>query len=207
MTAQLTTTVAPATVTIMGTISDPSGYPLAGVTIALFEAGRDGHAPLGTTTTDDVGGYRFPRVRAAAGDDYRVEATDDSGAHVFTCSSVTIGPDTSTTHHATMPVAGYIQGRVTTQDDVCVTAAGESTVQAVYVSVRGTFRLGGLPAGTYALAFHDSTLAFADQYYNNVRIDDAADAHPTRVTVTAGRTTTIEDQVLSHPARDFSPAP
>jgi hypothetical protein len=205
---RLTGTVAPATVTIMGTISDPSGYPLAGITIVLFEDGRDEGTRFGTATTDDVGGYRFARVRAMAGDDYRVEATDDSGAHVSTCASFKIGPDITTMHHATMPIAGYIQGKVTTQNGtapaqpgrhVCVTAAGETTVQAVYISVNGKFRLGGLPAGKYALAFHDSDLAFADQCYSNVRIDDDACAGSTKVTVTAGDTTTIEDQVLNHP--------
>ncbi len=153
---------------------------------------------LDTTTTDDVGGYRFARVHATAGDDYRVEARDDSGAHVFTCSTFTIGSD-GTTHHTTMPVAGYVQGTVVVQDGsttqpathVCVTAAGENVVQAVNVSAKGTFRIGGLPAGKYTLLFHD-----------DVHLDDAVSAHWMSVTVAAGRTTTIEDQVLPHSSKN-----
>ena len=192
MTARLTTTVASAPVTIMGTTSDPSGYPLAGMTIALFDAWREEGARLDTTTTDDVGGYRFGWVPGTTGEEYRIEATDESGAHVFTHASVTIGPGITTTHHTTMPVAGYIQGKVTTQDGtapaqpgghVCVTAAGENTVQTVYVSAKGAFRLGGLPSGTFT-----------------VTLDDETSGQSTTVTVavTAGSTTTIDDQVLNH---------
>lgn len=192
--AHLTTRDAPATVTIRGTISDPSGYPLAGITIVLFADGRDHGPPLGITTTDDVGGYRFARVHTMAGAEFRVEATDESGAHVFTRSSVTIGSGIPPEHHTIMPIAAYVQGRVYAHDGtgpaqpggrVCVTAAGENTVQTVYVSARGRFRLGGLPSGTYTVAFEDGDLADPD-------------ARRTKVTVAAGSTTTIEDQFLNH---------
>ncbi len=191
--ARPTTPVVPATVSVAGTISDPGGYPLAGIEIALYEVGSDDGVRLDTTITDDVGGYRFARVRATAGDDYRLEARDDSGAHVFTCSTFAIGSD-PTTHHTIMPVAGYVQGKVFTQNGstpaqpathVSVTAAGAYVVQAVNVSAKGTFRIGGLPAGKYTLLFHD-----------DVHLDDAVSAHWMSVAVAAGRTTTIEDRVL-----------
>jgi hypothetical protein len=194
MTAELArpTPVASATTTITGTVSDPGGYPLAGITIVLFEGGRgeDGMR-LDTTTTDDIGGYRFTRVHATAGDTFRVEATDDSGGHVSTCSTFTVGT-AATTLHTTMPVAGHVQGTVVIQDgattrpatQVCVTAAGEDVVQAVNVSANGTFRIGGLPAGKYTLLLHD-----------DVHLDTVS-AHWLSVTVAAARTTTIEDQVL-----------
>jgi hypothetical protein len=210
MTARLappTRTAAPAAITVSGTISDPGGYPLAGITVALFEGGPVEGSRLGTTTTDDSGAYRFGRVPAVVGaDDYRVEATDDSGAHVFTRSSVTIGAGGLATHPLTMPLAGYVQGRVITPGGadparpvahVCVTAAGQHTTQAVAVSVLGRFRLGGLPPGRYALAFHDSEGRYADQWYDNVRVGSTSQVHPTAVTVVAGETTTIHDQVLA----------
>lgn len=188
----LTTTLAPSTVAVAGTISDPEGYPLAGITVALFANGRDEGVRIETTTTDDVGGYRFTRMHATVGDDYRVETTDPSGAHVFSRSIVTINSGPVTTHHRTIQVAGHIQGTVRTQDDrarvqssteVCVTATGEHTGQAVNVSARGRFRIGGLPAGEYAVTFHASDPGLTD-------------LPPTLVTVTAGRTTTLEERVL-----------
>ncbi|KQV75117.1 hypothetical protein ASC61_08940 [Aeromicrobium sp. Root344] len=187
----LTTTLAPSTVAITGTISDPEGYPLAGILVALFANGRDEGVRVETATTDDIGGYRFTRIHTTVGDDYRVETTDPSGAHVFSRSIVTITSGPTTTHHRTVQVAGHIQGTVTTRDahrlqsgtEVCVTASGVGAVHAVNVSARGRFRIGGLPAGEYALTFHDS----------NPR---SAAAPPVLVTVAAGRTTTIEDQVL-----------
>ena len=182
------TTAAPATITIKGTVSDPSGYPLAGVAIVLF----DDTTPLGSTTTDDVGGYRFTRVSASAGAEHRIEATDETGAHIATSSRCTIGPGATTTHDATMAIAGYVQGTVTTQDGaspaqpathVCVTAAVADTIHVAYVSATGRFRLGGLPAGTCTVTFEDSDRA-------------ETVAHSATVTVNAGRTTTVEDQVL-----------
>ena len=156
MTAELARPTPVASATITGTVSDPSGYPLAGITVVLFEGGRGEEVMrLDTTTTDDIGGYRFTRVHATAGDDCRVEATDESGAHVSTCSTFAVGAD-ATTHHTTMSVAGQVQGTVVVQDGsttrpathVCVTAAGENVVQAVNVSAKGTFRIGGLAAGS-----------------------------------------------------------
>ncbi|KAA1395349.1 carboxypeptidase-like regulatory domain-containing protein [Aeromicrobium ginsengisoli] len=188
----LTMTLASSTVAVTGTISDPEGFPLAGITVALFANGRDEGVRVDTTTTDDVGGYRFTRMHATVGDDYRVETTDPSGAHVFSQSIVTITSGPMTTHHRTIQVAGHIQGIVRAQDDsarvqsgteVCVTATGEHAVQAVNVSARGRFRIGGLPAGEYAVTFHASNPKLAD-------------LPPTLVTVTAGRTTTIEDRAL-----------
>jgi len=188
----LTTTLAATTVAITGTISDPEGYPLAGITVALFAHGRDEGTRMDTTTTDDVGGYRFARIHTKVGDDYRVEVTDLSGAHVFARSILTINSGPTTTHHQTIQVAGHIQGTVRTQDDtarlqsgteVCVTATGQHAAHAVNVSARGRFRIGGLAAGRYAVTLHASDPRLAD-------------LPPTLVTVTAGRTTTLEDQVL-----------
>lgn len=170
---------------VTGTISDPSGYPLAGITVALFTEGRDEGTRLDTTTTDDVGGYRFTRRHPVEGDAYRIEATDPTGAHVFTRLIVTIDPARATPQDLTMPVAGYVQGTVSGRElpatDVCVTASGAHATQAAYVSAKGTFRIGGLPPGEYAVAFQDEELV----------------AHePLMVSVTAGRTTTIEHQLI-----------
>ncbi|KRC65883.1 hypothetical protein ASE12_14615 [Aeromicrobium sp. Root236] len=179
-----TTTVALSAV-VTGTISDPSGYPLAGITVALFTEGRDQGTRLDTTITDDVGGYRFTRRQPVAGDDYRVEATDHTGAHVFTRLAVTIDPARPTPQDLTMPVAGYVQGTVVSDEqpatDMCVTASGAHATGAAYVSAKGTFRIGGLPPGEYAVTFQDADLTARE---------------PIVVSVAAGRETTIEDQVI-----------
>ena len=179
------TTIVALSAVVTGTISDPSGYPLAGITVALFTEGRDEGTRLGTTMTDDVGGYRFTRRHPDVGDDYRVEATDHTGAHVSTSVAVTIDPARATPQDLTMPLAGYVQGAVVGREqpatDVCVTASGEHATQAAYVSANGTFRIGGLPPGEYEVTFQDDDLAAGD---------------PVTVSVTAGRTTTVGDQVI-----------
>lgn len=211
-TAAVAATSATATMdTITGTISDPSGYPLAAIKIRLFKDGADEGTLVGTTTTNSAGRYRFTGLQAEGGDAYRVEGTDPSGAHVFLYSSFDVGSGTATTHNATMKLAGFIQGKVSTKSGTApaqpakrayVTAYGEYAVQSVFVSAKGTFRIGGLPAGKYALEFLDRDDAFAAQCYNNVRMGSEGcegTTGATRVVVTAGKATTITPQVFSHP--------
>jgi protocatechuate 3,4-dioxygenase beta subunit len=206
-----TASTASTTGTITGTISDPSGYPLPGITIRLFKDGADEGTLVGRTTTNSAGRYRFTGLQAEAGDAYRVEGMDPTGAHVFLYSSFDVGSGSVTTHNATMKLAGYIQGKVSTKDGtapaqpgrhVSVTAYGENAVETVDVSAKGTFRVGGLPAGRYVLELLDRDDAFATQCYDNVRMGAEGCEGTTgaaRVTVTAGKATTITPQVLDHP--------
>lgn len=206
-TSALTTT----TITLTGTISDPSGYPLANIKILLFKDGTDEGTLIGTTTTNSAGRYRFTGVQLVEGDtDYRLEATDGSGAHVFRSSSLNVGSGTTTTHNVTMLIAGFIQGKVSTQDGdapaqpakhVYVTAYGANAIGEANVSARGKFRIGGLPAGKYFLAFQGDA-AFRDQCYSNILKGTEGcegTTGATQVTVTAGQATTITPQVLNHP--------
>jgi protocatechuate 3,4-dioxygenase beta subunit len=195
--------------TITGTISDPSGYPLAGITVRLYDDGPDDGSLVGTATTTDAGRYRFSHVRTDGDDVYRFEAKDNPGGHVYSYSkSFPVAADKTTTSNLKMKIAGFIQGAVTTKDGsapaqpgkhVYVDADGKSESGSALVSANGKFRLGGLSAGTYTLSFQDSTETFAPQCYSNVRmVDDNGCAGTTKVTVTAGKATTIKAQVLNH---------
>ncbi len=115
------------------------------------------------------------------------------------------------THNATMKLAGFIQGKVTTKvgsapaqpaKHAYLTAYGKNTTETVSVSAKGTFRIGGLPAGTYALELQDRDEAFAAQCYNNIRMGSEGcegTTGATRISVTAGKATTIAPQVFTHP--------
>ena len=211
-TAAIATTSAAATTdTITGTITDSSGYPLPGITIRLFDDGPDDGSLVDTATTNTAGRYRFTGVHAKRGATYRLEGTDPTGAHVFLYSSFVVGPGAAMTHNATMKLAGFIQGKATTKIGTApaqpakhayITAYGKNTTETVNVSAKGTFRIGGLPAGTYVLELQDGDEAFADQCYNNIRMgSDGCEVTKgaTRVTVTAGKATTIAPQVFNHP--------
>ncbi len=83
-----------------------------------------------------------------------------------------------------------------------MTAYGKNATETVSVSAKGTFRIGGLPAGTYALELQDRDAAFAAQCYSNIRMGSEGcegTAGVTRITVAAGKATTITPQVFSHP--------
>lgn len=206
-----TTSAAPTTATITGTISDPSGYPLAGITIELFKDGGDEGTYIGTTTTNDAGRYRFTEVHGDAGDAFRLQGRDPSGAHVALYSEFTLKAGAATTNNVTVQLAGLVQGKVSTKNGsaaaqpgkhVLVTAYGERAVETVLVSAKGRFRVGSLPAGKYVLELHDRDDLFADQCYNNVRKSKEGcegTKSATRITVTAGKTVTITPQVMNRP--------
>ncbi|KAA1395350.1 carboxypeptidase-like regulatory domain-containing protein [Aeromicrobium ginsengisoli] len=201
-----TASAAPAGAVVTGTIFDPSGYPLTGITVRLFRDGPDEGTLVDTTRTNDAGRYRFNGVEGTTGDSYRVEGTDESGGHVFVDSTFDL-TGTTTTRNATMRLAGFIQGKVSTKIGTApaqratkafVSAESEDAAEGAHVSSKGTFRIGELPPGTYTLTFLDS--AFAYQCYDNLRAPfHGSCSRSTKVTVIAGRTTTINPQVLDHP--------
>lgn len=178
------------TTTVTGTISDPSGYPLAGIEIRLYDGGSCDGSLVESTTTDDAGSYRFARVLTDGTDTYRFEADDLTGNHVFACSpALATEAGVPTIHDLTMKAAGIIRGKVTTEHVVLVTADSRHSGSEVTVSANGTFRLGGLPAGTYTVNFVDLT--------------DSECKGQTTVKVLAGQTTTLKARTLSsrpHPA-------
>jgi 5-hydroxyisourate hydrolase-like protein (transthyretin family) len=173
------------TATVTGTAFDPNGYPLAGIEIRLYDDGARDGSLVDTTTTDDAGRYRFTKVLTDGTDSYRFEAEDMTGNHVFSCSpSFVVKAGVTANHDLTMKVAGIIRGRVATQHVVLVTADGRHAGGEVTVSSNGTFRLGGLPAGTYTVTFQE--LAEPDRRAQ------------TTVKVAAGRTTTLKARTLSN---------
>ena len=210
-TAAIAATSASTTGTITGTISDPGGYPLAGIKVKLFKDGADEGTYVGTATTNDAGRYRFTGVQAKAGDPFWFGATDSSGAHVYAYSAFNVGSGTVTTKNRTMPIAGFIQGKVSTKDGtaaakpgthVYVTAYGTDTVASAQVSARGTFRIGGLPAGSYVVELIDGGNLFAAQCYNNVKMSKEGcegTKSATYIKVIAGKAVTIAPQVMNRP--------
>lgn len=173
------------TTTVTGTIYDPSGYPLAGIEIRLYDGGpRDGSL-VETTTTDDAGCYRFAKVLTDGMDSYRFEADDMTGHHVYAGSpSFVVKVGVTATHDLTMRVAGIIQGNVdTSRESVLVIAEALHWSAEAAVSAAGTFRLVGLPAGIYDVTLRDTS--------------GPVDLGVAKVKVTAGRTTTLMPQWIS----------
>jgi hypothetical protein len=170
------------TTTITGTISDPKGYPLAGITVRLYDDGAHDGSLVDTTTTDDAGCYRFTTVLTDDTDRYRFEADDMTGNHVSNCSpAFTVMVGIIATHDLTLKVAGIIQGKVASGNQVFVTAEGKRWCGEAGVASNGAFRLAGLPAGTYTVSFHDPSETF----------------DLPKVKVTAGKTTTLKPQAFS----------
>lgn len=181
----MTTTASPAPVIIKGTISDTSGYPLAGITIRLYDDGPDGGSLVSTTTTDDAGSYLFTNVLTRGADRYRFEADDMTGCHVYCGSpSFVVTAGVTATHDLTMRTAGIIQGNVAAEGTcVIVAAEAEHWAGEATVSANGAFRLGGLAPGTYTVRFRD--------------LSETTGTEVLKVRVTAGKTMTLKPQKLS----------
>lgn len=198
---------APGAGTIAGTISDPSGYPLAGVTIRAFDAG----GPAGTTTTNAAGAFRFGGLPTDGEADYRYRATDETGQHLTSSAlHIIVKPGTTTTANLSLRLAGIIQGKVYTQHGSAALVPGKNiqvaadvgtdggVSRSVIVSAKGGFRLGGLPTGSYYVSFDDVTQEYDEACYNNIRRTKQGCVGITKVSVTAGKTTTLSRQVLNH---------
>ncbi len=198
---------APATIRVTGTVTDRDGYPLAGVEVQVVRADHE-DSDFEPTTTDWAGRYVTPRIPVDATMKYVVGAADPTGHHQTASSKPFAATPAHKVQHLKMAAAGIIRGKVTTKDGDVVRPARFVLVTAnnsvsVATSSFGTFTLGGLPSGTYTLLFEDYDEDgsrpgphFASICYDNIPrpVGNCVDA--TKVTVTAGKVTTINPQVL-----------
>jgi hypothetical protein len=201
-----TASAAPGTGNISGAIFDSGGYPLAGVKVT---AHRDDNDQVAATTTDSAGRYRFDGLATDGDDWYRYRATDPTGRHIAKSSpQVVVKPGATSYHSLTLAAGGIIQGKAFTRQGsgplvpaklFVVTADMNEDVNASsHVSPTGSFRVGGLPSGTYAIYYDDDPGVYDSTCYHNIRRTQRGCVGYTRVTVTAGQTTTLKTQVITH---------
>ncbi|KRC65884.1 hypothetical protein ASE12_14620 [Aeromicrobium sp. Root236] len=203
---------APGTGAVAGSVFDAGGYPLAGLTIKVHDAQGE---VVGTASTNDAGRFRLEGVATDGDDTYRYEAIDTTGWHVAKYSpSFVVKNGVTTTTNLSVKDAGIIQGKVYTQIGTAPLKAAKTVGVsakmvgdeedenlpggAVMVSAGGGFRLGGLPTGTYYVAFGDMAEVFDETCYNNVRRTQKGCVGLTYVKVTAGKATTLSRQVMKY---------
>lgn len=198
---------------VTGTVTDADGYPLANmdVTLSSHPADED-EAKVVTTRTDSGGRYTFKAAPATTEKDYSLSAADPTGRYVERYAP-SFALTRNTTRDLALGAAGFVQGQVSTKDGSAAARPG-STVRVIAlsdddaafadakVSANGRFRLTGLPAGTYAVRFQDTSHTFEGLCYDDVPWPPSSDsetcATTTPVVVKAGRTTTLKPQVLDH---------
>ena len=195
------TYVAPATTgSIAGTVVlDGTGASVGGLCVDAWVTNRSG---LGATTSASgsfaianlpPGAYRvlFYGCGATRGD-YVEEFYQDATFATATLVQVTAGG--VATLSASVVRAGKISGTVTADGTgaplpgMCVSAssANPPVFDSGYATAAdGTYTIGGLPGGSYAIQFRDCS---PDPYYITERYDNSPPAPLTRVTVTPGST-------------------
>jgi hypothetical protein len=211
---------APATIRFTGTVTETGGYPLAGVKVQVVRADHE-DSDWAVTTTDSHGRFITPKILANASMNYLLEATDPTGRHQTTYTEEFAATLANRTQNISMAKAAIIRGQVSTKDGDIVRPATHVIVEAngtdnagnpaggnAFTTSSGEFSLGGLPSGTYSLAFDDNDEdgtrvgpRFRTICYDNVPLTDVEPNRcdgATLVKVVAGTVTTIHPQVLDH---------
>jgi hypothetical protein len=167
------------TVSLTGTVTGPTGVPLAGACVALQTN------PVPGTTTDAAGHYTFTDVQPSTTGTFVLSvspacSTDPLGADYlpYTSGPIAAAPGAVTTANVTLTLGGSISGRVLNGNGtalygaciVAVAVTGSANAQG-QSAINGSYLLGELPAGSYALTFSDcnNTLNVQGKYYDNVQ--------------------------------------
>ena len=189
------------TVTLTGIVAGPTGVPLAGACVDLETD------PVPYVTTDAVGQYSFTGVQPSTAGTFVISvqpgcSTDPLGADYLAYTS---GPITATgavtTGNVTLALGGSLAGKVFGSSGsplygACILATAVSGSVSEYGSsaINGSYLIGGLPVGSYALTFSDcnNTLNVQSKYYDNVQTLSTA----SHAAVIAGQTTSLDSQTL-----------
>src|SRR5690606_19780195 len=177
-------------VAITGTVTLPEGESAdwSGIDITAVHAatGREmGYSTLRTTATDGV--YSFNLNRVKSGEDYYLHfedrdrnyvsgyATSEPGVFTYDRSAAPVVSAPSSGVALTAAPGLWIEGSVTLPVDVETDSIrveallevdeGWEFVSSAYVDTDGSFAIGGLPAGAYAVYLDDSRNQIVDGYY------------------------------------------
>jgi len=159
---------------IEGTVTDESSAPLGGICVAAYTEVTEWEDTyldwVDGAQTDEDGIYRLSAVQGEVlvefsdceNQVYVTEWYDDApSSDAGTPLLVPIG-ETLSGVDASLIVGGSISGTLTDLDgdpieDICVEAVGSDEVvhQSAWTGPGGTYRVGGLPSGDYAVSFND----------------------------------------------------
>ncbi|WP_427004430.1 beta strand repeat-containing protein [Pseudarthrobacter sp. H2] len=185
--------------TISGKITAPAGVSLSYVSVTASSASSQGPSVQSGSVAQD-GSYKIAGLPAGSyklrfsGWNSAVLEQWYGGATSFdTATAVTVTADQDLTGvDATLVKVATISGKVTAPAGVelsRVTVSASSAAsqgmwgQLAFVASDGSYRITGLPAGSYKLRFSGSSSGAPDQWYPNAASFDTA----TAVTVTAGQ--------------------
>ncbi|MFE5835378.1 carboxypeptidase regulatory-like domain-containing protein, partial [Arthrobacter sp. NPDC056493] len=193
--------------TISGKVTAPAGVDLTAVSVYAYDSTSNLTYPVYTNVQAD-GSYKlaglpqgnyvflFSGYNSGALDQWHANATSRETATVL---PVAAGQDV-TGINATLVKGASISGKVTvpagvTLSGVSVSASGAGSPYGTYANVNadGTYRVKGLPAGSYKVKFSNYNSGALDEWYNNVQTEAAA----TPVVLTAGQDRTAVDAALA----------
>ena len=174
--------------TISGKVTAPAGVDLSAVSVYAYNSKGSLSYP-GYTNVQPDGSYKlaglpqgdyaisFSGYNSGALDQWHANATSRESATVLPVAS---GQDV-TGINATLVKGASISGKVTvpvgvTLSGVSVSASGEGSPYGTYASVNadGTYKVKGLPAGSYKVKFSNYNSGALDEWYNNVQTEAAA---------------------------------
>ncbi len=186
---------------ISGVVTDPAGAPLANVYVQVYETINGTYASGGSTASD--GSYRVDGLSAGS---FTVQFQDSSGTYLnewfddvaLQASAVVIdvaAGEAVVGVDASLARAGSISGVVTDSTGAPLQDIYVYSVPGYgygYTAVDGSYRIGGLPAGSYQVRFNGS------DDYSGEWFDNAADqGSAAEVVVAAGEAVVGVDASLA----------
>jgi hypothetical protein len=193
--------------TISGKVTAPAGVDLSAVSVSAYNSTGNLSYPAYANVQAD-GSYRLAGLPqgdyAVSFSGYNSGALDQWHANASSRETATVLPVDAgqdvTGINATLVKGASISGKVTvpagvTLSGVSVSANGEGSPYGTYASVNadGTYKVKGLPAGSYKIKFSNYNSGALDEWYNNVQTEAAA----TPIVLAAGQDKTAVDATLA----------
>lgn len=196
--------------TISGKVTAPAGVDLSQAWVYAYNADNSRPNPIYSTVQAD-GSYRIAGLTQGnyvlQFSGYNTGALEQwypNAAFRDTATAVAVAAGQDVTGiNATLVKGASISGKVTVPagtilSRVAVTASGEGSPYGTYANVNadGTYKVKGLPAGSYKLKFTNYNSGALDEWYNNVQTEAAA----TPIVLAAGQDKTAVDATLAQGA-------
>ncbi len=199
---------------ISGRVTSASGSGIQNVDVRVIRLQDFQPGTVASALTDSKGNYLIKSVPPgtykvqfwAGNTGYASEWYDDKGGNCVDATDVTVKPGSKLTGmDATLELAGSISGRVTDTNGkgiermrvIVLTGERDSNgntfpVSEVATAADGTYRVSGIPSGSYKVYFPGHEAGYSPEWYNDRSNMDEADS----VVVTAPKVTAGIDAVL-----------
>lgn len=197
---------------LSGQVVSPTGRPVEGVQVRLYDAVSN--TQRDSTSTNETGGFAFGvelgnYKLGFSGAGYASEFFNNKPT-VATADVIAVGAGGASSGQVTLSEGGAVTGRIIgvagapleRAEAVLYNAAGTVEIDRDLSDASGTYRIEGVETGTYKLRFQDPINEYLSEWHADKA--DAATADP--ITVGIEQTLTVDATLAANPANVPPPA-